>query len=35
MNVTLGLGLDRIGQFIGTTALGKKKFMAFTHIMPL
>ena len=24
MNVTLGLGLDRTGQFIGTTALEKK-----------
>ena len=33
MNVTLGLGLDRIGQFTGTTAL-EKIFMAFTHIMP-
>ena len=28
MNVTLGLGLDRIGQFIGTTALGKNLWLS-------
>ena len=33
MNVTLGFGLDRIGQFIGTTAL-EKDIYGFHSYMP-